>query len=77
MRSFSMTPQALLAQRIRKDKPKAIHFAEFFWRVVAESANQNELNNENSEYVQEKTIVTLLAYFRFTVYEEVWKWFQS
>lgn len=25
-----------------KDKQEAIHFAEFFWRVVAESANQDK-----------------------------------
>jgi hypothetical protein len=56
-----------------KDKQEAIHFAEFFWRVVAESAEQDKANNDNSEYILEKIIVTLMAYFRSAGYEEEWE----
>jgi hypothetical protein len=63
----------ILRRGLIKDKQEAIHFAEFFWRVVAESANQDKLNNENSEYILEKIIVTLMAYFRSAGYEEEWE----
>lgn len=63
----------ILQRGFVKDKPEAIHFAEFFWRVVAESANQDKLNNENSDYILEKIIVTLMAYFRSAGYEEEWE----
>lgn len=56
-----------------KDRQESIHFAEFFWRVVAESANQDKANNENSEYILEKIIVTLMAHFRSAGYEEEWE----
>ena len=35
----------ILRRGFIKDKQEAIHFVEFFWRVVAESANQDKLNN--------------------------------
>jgi len=67
------TSLEILQRGFVKDKLEAIHFAEFFWRAVAESANQDELNNENSEYILEKIIVTLMAYFRSSGYEEEWE----
>lgn len=62
----------ILQRGFVKDKQEAIHFAEFFWRVVTESADEDKLNNENSEYILEKIIVTLMAYFRSAGYEEEW-----
>lgn len=63
----------ILQRGFVKDKSEAIHLAEFFWRVVTESANQDKANNENSEYILEKIIVTLMAYFRSAGYEEEWE----
>lgn len=63
----------ILQRGFVKDKQEAIHFAEFFWRVVAESAEQDKANNDNSEYILEKIIVTLMAYFRSAGYEEEWE----
>ena len=67
------TSLEILQRGFAKDKPEAIHFAEFFWRVVDEFANQDKENNENSEYILEKIIVTLMAYFRSAGYEEEWE----
>lgn len=67
------TSLEILQRGFVKDKPEAIHFAEFFWRVVAESANQDRVNNENSEYILEKIIVTLMTCFRSSGYEEEWE----
>lgn len=63
----------ILQRGFVKDKQEAIHFAEFLWRLVAESANQDKANNENSEYILEKIIVTLMAHFRSAGYEEEWE----
>jgi hypothetical protein len=63
----------ILRRGFVKDKLEATHFAEFFWRVVAESANQDRVNNENSEYILEKIIVTLMTCFRSSGYEEEWE----
>lgn len=63
----------ILNRGLVRDKQEAIHFAEFFWRVVAESANQDKANNESSEYILEKIIVTIMAYFRSAGYEEEWE----
>lgn len=63
----------ILQRGFVKDKQEAIYFAEFFWRVVAESANQDKASNENSEYILKKIIVTLMAYFRSAGYENEWE----
>lgn len=41
------TSLEILQRGFVKDKQEAIHFAEFFWRVVAESARMQENSNPN------------------------------
>ncbi|WP_444922373.1 hypothetical protein ACJJID_08705 [Microbulbifer sp. CnH-101-G] len=55
------------------NKEEAIHFAEFFWRTVCESNKQDEKQGESSEYILEKIIITLMAYFRSAGYEDEWE----
>ncbi|WP_226647724.1 hypothetical protein [Microbulbifer variabilis] len=55
------------------NKEEAIRFAEFFWRTVSESNKQDEKKGESSEYILEKIIITLMAYFRSAGYEDEWE----
>lgn len=59
--------------KIKCDKEEAIHCADFFWRVVDESNTQDQSKHENSQYILEKIIVTLMAYFRSSDHEEEWE----
>ncbi|MDQ4426203.1 hypothetical protein [Thalassolituus sp.] len=54
-------------------REEAIHFAEFFWRVVKESNHEDEKNGNNSEYILEKIIISLMAYFRSSGFEDEWE----
>ena len=52
-----------------KNNDEAIHLAEFFWKM-AKASNDNDTN---SEYILEKIISSLMAYYRTTGYEETWE----
>jgi len=58
------------------NKEEALHIAEFFWEMVKKS---NEIQYKNSptecEFLLEKIINTLMAYFRRTGYESEWEAF--
>ena len=55
-------------------KEEALHVAEFFWKMVEKS---NEVQYKNSptecEFLLEKIINTLMAYFRSSGYEQEWE----
>lgn len=57
-------------------KNEALHVAEFFWKMVEKS---NELQYKNDsvkcEFLLEKVINTLMAYFRRSGYEPEWEAF--
>ena len=54
----------------------ALHLAEFFWKMVEKSNEvQYEGNPNNCEYLLEKVIITFMAYFRSSGYEEEWEMF--
>lgn len=57
-------------------KEEALHIAEFFWKMVKKS---NEVEYKNSptecEFLLEKIINTLMAYFRRAGYESEWEIF--
>lgn len=63
----------IIEQDCIKSSDEAIQFAEFFWKAVRESNNQDELNSTNSGLIFERIIITLMAYFRSAGYEEVWE----
>ena len=54
-------------------RDEAIHFAEFFWRMVKQSNIEDEKKGENSEYILEKIIISLMAYFRSAGFEDEWE----
>ncbi len=62
---------------IRRDslqnKVEAIHLAKFFWHMVELSNKEDKKNNDNSEYILEKIIITFMAYFRSSGYETEWE----
>lgn len=57
-------------------KEEALHVAEFFWKMVEKS---NELQYKNDsikcEFLLEKVINTLMAYFRSSGFESEWEAF--
>jgi hypothetical protein len=65
--------EEIIQQGELKSRDEAIHFAEFFWRMVKESNIEDKKNNENSEYILEKIIISLMAYFRSSGHEDVWE----
>jgi nitric oxide reductase large subunit len=58
------------------NKQEALHVAEFFWAMV-EKSNEVQYNNDvaNCEFLLEKVINTLMAYFRDAGYESEWQTF--
>ena len=52
---------------------EAIHLAQFFWRMVDQSNIEDKKSGNNSEYILEKIIITLMAYFRSNGYEAEWE----
>ena len=69
---------AIIEKNEISSKLEALHFAEFFWKMVQKS---NEIQYEgdaiNCEYLLEKVIITLMAYFRSSGYEEEWEQFSD
>lgn len=57
-------------------KKEALHVAEFFWRMV-EKSNESQYKNDpvRCEFLLEKVINTLMAYFRRAGYESEWEAF--
>jgi len=62
---------------IRRDeilnKEEAIHLAEFYWKMVDASNEEDKKTGYNSEYILEKIIITFMAYFRSSGYEDEWE----
>lgn len=56
-----------------ESRNEAIHFAEFYWSMVEESNKQDEKTGENSEYILEKIIITLMAYYSSSGFEDEWE----
>ena len=52
---------------------EAIHFAEFFWNAVDLSNKEDEKTGSNSEYILEKIIMTLMAYFNSAGFNDEWE----
>ena len=52
---------------------EAIHLAQFIWRMVDQSNIEDKKSGNKSEYILEKIIITLMAYFRSNGYEAEWE----
>lgn len=58
------------------NKQEALHMAEFFWKMVEKSNEfQYKDNAVECEFLLEKVINTLMAYFRRAGYESEWETF--
>lgn len=68
----SLTKEIIENDRI-KSEAAAEHLANFFWSMVDESNEEDKKTGESSEYILEKIIITFMAYFRSSGYEEVWE----
>lgn len=67
-----LTTEIIQSNQLR-NKAQAVHLANFFWKMVDASNEQDEMSGESSEYILEKIIITFMAYFRSTGYEEIWE----
>lgn len=56
-----------------QSKEEAEHLANFFWKMVDASNSEDKKTGESSEYILEKIIITFMAYFRSSGYEEEWE----
>lgn len=67
------TTEAIIQQDELRSRDEALHLAGFFWRMVAASNTEDEKTGSGSEYILEKIIITLMAYFRSAGYEAEWE----
>lgn len=56
-----------------KNKNEAIHLASFFWEMARTSNEVDKKTSSNSEFILEKIINTLMAYYRTAGYEKQWE----
>ena len=56
-----------------QSKEEAVHLAKFFWEMVNASNEEDKKTSEGSEYILEKIIITLMAFFRSSGYEDEWE----
>ena len=64
--------QEIIKSDCLKNKAQAEHLANFFWSMVDLSNKEDNKSGKSSEYILEKIIITFMAYFRSSGYEEVW-----
>lgn len=68
----SLAEQIVTRDSVR-NKHEAVHLAEFFWRMVDRSNEEDRKNGDNSEYILEKIIITFMAYFGSSGYDSEWE----
>lgn len=54
-------------------KEEALQLANFFWDMVTRSNIEDQVSGHSSDYILEKIIITLMAYFRSSGYEDEWE----
>jgi hypothetical protein len=67
------TAKAIIERDSIDNKDEAIHFASFFWEMARQSNEEDVKLNKSSEYILEKIINTLMAYYRKIGYEDQWE----
>jgi hypothetical protein len=56
-----------------RTKEEAVHLAEFFWKMVEASNAEDSKSGHSSEYILEKIVITLMAYYRSAGYGDEWE----
>ena len=67
------TTKGIIEKDLLRSKEEAIHLANFFWNMVEESNKEDKRTGESTEYILEKIIITFMAYFRSSGYEDEWE----
>jgi len=67
-----LTKEIIESDLIKNEK-QAEHLANFFWKMVDRSNIEDKQSGESSEYILEKIIITFMAYYRSSGYEEIWE----
>ncbi|MCW8935785.1 MAG: hypothetical protein OQK98_13745 [Gammaproteobacteria bacterium] len=67
------TTQKIIENDSIQSNEEAIHLAYFFWDMARESNKLDKEKNTNSEFILEKIINTLMAYYRTSGYEQQWE----
>lgn len=67
------TAKRIIEEDAIRTAEDAIHFAQFFWKMVDESNLEDKKTGNSSEYILEKIIITLMAYFRSSGFEDEWE----
>lgn len=56
-----------------QSEDEAEHLARFFWKMVERSNQEDKKNDDNSESILEKIVITLMAYYHSSGFEEQWE----
>ena len=67
------TTESIINRDKLLNKQEAVHLAEFYWKMVDASNDEDKKTSDNSEYILEKIIITFMAYFRSSGYENEWE----
>lgn len=65
--------ESIILQDSIQNADEAEHLASFFWKMVERSNEEDKKNGDNSERILEKIIITLMAYYRSSGFEEQWE----
>lgn len=67
------TTKSIIERDAILNEKEAVHLAEFYWKMVDASNDEDKKTGDNSGYILEKIIITFMAYFRSSGYENVWE----
>ena len=67
----TITKEIIERDRLENNE-EAEHLANFFWNMVESSNDEDGKSGKSTEYILEKIIITFMAYFRSSGYEEIW-----
>ena len=67
------TTESIINHDAVLNEEEAVHLAEFYWKMVDASNDEDKKTGDNSEYILEKIIITFMAYFRSAGYESEWE----
>jgi len=69
--SDNLTVEIINRDELR-NKDEATHLANFYWKMVEVSNEEDKKTGDNSENILEKIIITFMAYFSSSGYEHEW-----
>lgn len=67
------TTESIIERDAILNEKEAVHLAEFYWKMINASNDEDKKIGGNSEYILEKIIITFMAYFRSSGYENEWE----